>query len=69
VGETTTSLEVVNSILSSALRSMPSAMMSIVAFDVLFEFAGYLRLKLSGPKFLTAREVARLEILSGADQS
>jgi hypothetical protein len=48
---------------------MPSAMMSIVAFDVLFEFAGYLRLKLSGPKFLTAREVARLEILSGADQS
>lgn len=65
VGETTTSLEVVNSILSSALRSIPSAMMSVVDFGGSVEFVGYLRLKLSGPKFLTAssREA------SGADQS
>lgn len=34
------------------------------------KFAGYLRLKLPEPKFLCAvSEVARLEILGGADQS
>jgi hypothetical protein len=40
VGDTTTSLEVENSILSSALRSMPSAMMRVVVFEVMLSLRG-----------------------------
>jgi hypothetical protein len=65
VGETTTSLEVVNSILSSALRSMPSAMMNV--FGVLL-FAGY-EVKVVRTKIPCRREVARQKFFSGADQS